>query len=282
MFFTVSESYDGVCVRGFLRRSCGISARQLAKLKRQPDGICRNGSHVIASDLLNAGDRVRIIFPEDTKLPRAYPLPLKTVYEDDDLLVVNKPSGMPMYPTPGHDCDSLANAVAYYQLLKKEYFAFRPVYRLDKDTTGLVVLAKNAYAASQLSGTVRKIYLAVCEGTLSGGGMIDKPLGIRPGHTVQRAVCVGGKRAVTLWRSVLPGSDFSLIAVKLKTGRTHQIRVHFSSIGHPLAGDDMYGGGLEHIGRQALHCAKVRFIHPVTKTGMLFHCKIPDDMLNLV
>ncbi|HEX3017746.1 MAG TPA: RluA family pseudouridine synthase [Caproicibacter sp.] len=280
--FEVSEAFEGVCVRGFLRRHCGVSARQLAKLKRLPDGITRNGQHTIATDILNAGDKVSITFPDDKKLPAPASLPVVTVYEDEDLLILNKPAAMPMYPTPGHDCDSLANAVAYMQLEAGSTFSYRPVYRLDKDTTGLVLLAKNAYAASRLSGTAKKTYLAVCEGILRGSGLIDRPIGLKPGHTIQRAVVPDGERAVTRWRSVFNGKAHSLIAIHLKTGRTHQIRVHFSDFGYPLAGDDMYGGSLANINRQALHCAEIRFMHPVTGKCMRIRSILPQDMLDLV
>ncbi len=136
-----------------------------------------------------------------------------------------------MYPCPGHDSDSLANAVAFLQAAASKNYAFRPIYRLDRDTTGLVLLAKNPFAASKLSGNVRKTYLSVCEGCLTGSGLIDRPIGLKPGHTIQRAVVQDGLSAVTQWRTILAGERYSLVAVHLKTGRTHQIRVHFSAAG---------------------------------------------------
>lgn len=280
--FSVPEQYDGVTLRGFLRSFVKLSARQTAKLKRQPGGILRNGEPVIAPDLLNAGDSIVLTFPNDEKFMPPAPLSLSVIYEDEDLLVVDKPPFMPMYPCPGHDGDSLANAVAYLQIPKGGDYAFRPIYRLDRDTTGLVLLAKNSYAASRLAGNVRKTYLAVCEGYFTGSGLIDRPIGLKPGHSVQRAVMPQGQRAVTRWRSLFAGERHSLVAVRLKTGRTHQIRVHFSAAGYPLAGDDMYGGSRDFIGRQALHCARISFLHPVTGKRMLFSSPLPDDMRALL
>lgn len=280
--FSVSTDYDGVTLRGYLKNVVCLSARQTAKLKHVPGGITRNGRPVTAPEFLHAGDSICIAFPEDKKIPVPVKLPISVLYEDEDVLVVEKPPAMPMYPCPGHDRDSLANAVAYLQNCSGCFYSYRPVYRIDKDTSGLVLIAKNPFAASRLAGKIHKIYLAVCEGKLVGGGIICKPIGLKPGHSIQRAVRSDGEKAVTQWRSVGNSKEFSLIAVRLKTGRTHQIRVHFSSLGFPLAGDDMYGGSLKNIGRQALHCAEIRFRHPVTGKRMRFRSFLPEDMVHLV
>lgn len=280
--FSVPEQYDGVTLRGFLRCFVKLSARQMAKLKRQPRGILRNGGAVIAPDLLHAGDSIVLTFQDNEKSMPPAPLALPVIYEDEDLLVADKPAFMPMYPCPGHDGDSLANAVSYLQASEGKEYAFRPVYRLDRDTTGLVLLAKNPYAASRLAGNIRKTYLAICEGYLNGSGLIDQPIGLKPGHSIQRAVVPEGQKAVTRWRSLFAGKRHSLIVVRLKTGRTHQIRVHFSAAGYPLAGDDMYGGSLDFIDRQALHCARISFLHPVSGKRMRFSSPLPDDMRALL
>lgn len=280
--FYVPSGYDGVKLKGFLRGYCGISARQMGKLKRQTGGITRNGQYATAVDILHTGDKVGILFPDDEKFPVPSPISVMIVYEDEDICIVNKPSAMPMYPSPGHNSDSLSNAVAYHQSKAGSFFTYRPVYRLDKDTTGLVLIAKNTFAASRLAGSVKKTYLAVCEGCLRGSGTIDRRIGLEPGHTIQRAVVPDGEKAITQWRSLFCGKACTLVAVHLKTGRTHQIRVHFSACGHPLAGDDMYGGSLGLIERQALHCSEVRFRHPVTGKSMRFQCGLPDDMIGLL
>lgn len=282
LIFAVPPDYDGVSFRGFLRGYCCVSARLLARLKREPSGIAVNGLPSAVTGSLRAGDLVRLRLPQDEKFPEPSALPFPVVYEDADVLVIDKPSGMPMYPTPGHDRDSLANAFAAACEAKGERRSFRPVYRLDRDTTGLVLLAKQPQAACALAGKVRKTYLAVCEGVLHGGGRIDAPIGLMSGHSIQRAVSPDGERAVTRWRAVRTGAGHSLVALRLETGRTHQIRVHLASIGHPLAGDDFYGGNLSFIGRQALHCAEIRFVHPVTRRRIRLERDVPADMEGLL
>jgi 23S rRNA pseudouridine1911/1915/1917 synthase len=281
LYFTVPSNFQGSKLKIFLREYCKVSARLLAKLKREPMGITVNGRHAIATDCLQQGDIVRLLLPQDQKILKRAELPFPVAFEDQDLLVVNKPAGMPMYPCPGHDCDSLLNAFSNYCALREEKCSFRPVYRLDKDTTGLILLAKHSYAASVLAGNVRKTYLAVCEGVLQGSGVIDRPIGMKEGSRLQRAVRSDGACAWTRWRSLFSGNGLSLLALRLKTGRTHQIRVHLSSLGHPLAGDDFYGGGLALVQRQALHCAEIRFLHPVTKRNVRFVQSLPDDMQKL-
>lgn len=250
----------------------------MIKLKREPAGITVNGLHAIVTDTLKAMDIVRLLMPDDEKQPEPASLPVFVVYEDDDVLILDKPANMPMYPTPGHNCDSLANAAAAYFLEHDKKIAFRPIYRLDKDTTGLVVLAKNPYAAARLAHAVKKEYFAVCEGELCGSGVIDRPIGLKEGHRIQRAVTPKGERAVTRWRALCSAAGHSLVSLELETGRTHQIRVHLSNAGHPLAGDDMYGGSLALIARQALHCKKIRFIHPFTNKEMCFNSELPGDI----
>ena len=280
--FAVPSNYDGVRLRGFLRGFCGVSARLLAKLKREPSGIAVNGLPSVVTVSLRRGDIVRLRLPEDGRFPEPAALPFSVVYEDADILAADKPSGMPMYPTPGHDRDSVANAFASYCGANGERSSFRPVYRLDRDTTGLILLAKQPYAACALAGKVRKTYLAVCEGILRGSGRIDAPIGLKSGHSIQRAVSPGGRRAVTRWRAVRDGAGHSLLALRLETGRNHQIRVHLASIGHPLAGDDLYGGSRILIGRQALHCAEIRFVHPVTHRRIRLKTALPPDLEELL
>jgi len=282
LFFTVPNEYDGVRLKSFLRSYCSVSSRLMVKLKREPMGIMNNGMHVIATDTLKSGDVIQLLIPDDDKQIKPADLPLRIVYEDSDLLIIDKSANMPMYPCPGHDCDILANAVAAYYLKQNEKLAFRPLYRLDKDTSVLVVLAKNAYCAAYLAGKLQKEYTAICEGELLGNGTINRPIGLKEGHRIQRAVTPNGERAITKWQALCSSYRHTLLSLELKTGRTHQIRVHMSSLGHPLAGDDMYGGSLCLIDRQALHCGNVSFIHPVTMKAMSFTCNPPCDMQKLL
>lgn len=280
--FTIPEAYDGVRLKGFLRRYCGISARLLTALKKEPHGILVNDKHAIVLETLHTGDVVTLRLPEDKKELPPVEIPLRLIYEDADLLVVDKPAGMPVHPSPGHDCDSLANAVTAYFQGKGEQVSIRPVYRLDKDTTGVMLLAKNAFAAARLAKGVHKGYLAVCEGVLQGSGTETGPIGLCPGHSIQRAVIPDGVPAVTHWKAVSDNGAYTLLRVQIETGRTHQIRVHMAHLHHPLAGDDMYGGGLEQICRQALHCAEIAFCHPVTGERYSLFAPLPEDMGRLL
>jgi 23S rRNA pseudouridine1911/1915/1917 synthase len=282
LVFPVPKDYDGIRLKNYLRSYCGVSARLMTKLKRQPLGITNNGCHAIVTDILKAGDIVGIRMLDDEKQIEPVAHPLSVVYEDDDLLVVNKPSDMPMYPSPGHDQDSLANAVSAYYEKNGQKIGFRPVYRLDKDTTGLVVLAKNSFVAAYLAGSIKKVYYAICEGELSGSGVIDNPVAIKKGHGIQREVSKKGEKAVTNWKVLSSSKGYSLLALELETGRTHQIRVHLSHFGYPLAGDDMYGGSTDRIARQALHCGKACFSHPITKDNMELSCEFPSDMQHML
>lgn len=280
--FPVPPNYDNAMVKSFLRGYCGISARLLVRLKRIPNGITADGVQVRSIDHVHAGQTVRLLLPEDEVPAEAQNLPIDIVYEDDDLLILNKPPYMPVHPSPGHAGDTLANAAAHYLQSRGQALAFRPVNRLDRDTSGLLVAAKHAHAAYRLAGKIDKEYIAVCEGVLQGCGTIDLPIRIKPGHSIQREVGPGGLPAVTHWRVLGEGNAHTLLSLHLDTGRTHQIRVHLSHIGHPLAGDDMYGGSRGLIGRQALHCVEIHFMHPVTQKTVEFISPLPEDMKALL
>lgn len=183
------------------------------------------------------------------------------LYEDAHLLAVNKPAGMPVHPSPGHDRDSLLNAFSgWLQREKRPAFAFRPLYRLDRDTTGVLLLAKDGYTAAILPQKIQKEYQAVCEGILKGEGVIHLPIGLEPGSRIRRSTgmeAVNLVPAVTHWKALENDGEHTLLSFRLETGRTHQIRVHMASMGHPVAGDDLYGGSREKLHRQALCCRSV-------------------------
>lgn len=279
--FTVPPQYDGKKAQGFLRGYCNLSYRTLVKLKRVDGGITRNGELLRTIDILHTSDVVVISMPETRPPAEPKELPLDIVFEDDDILICNKPANMPVHPSRGHADDTLANAVASYLTKKGEKLAFRPVNRLDRDTTGIVVCAKNAHCAANLCNKTEKIYIAVCEGNLVGSGTIDLPIGVKEGHGIMREVNENGEHAVTHYKVIGNASNHTLLEIKLETGRTHQIRVHFSHIGHPLAGDDMYGGSREFISRQALHCKSIHFMHPICSEEMDFDTDLPSDMVYL-
>ncbi len=280
--FTVTQEWVGVTLKVFLRSYCQLSARLLTKQKRIPMGLTINGEHGKANDLLKAGDLVCVNLPACQPHIEPVELPLSIMYEDVDLLVIEKAYAMPVYPTAGHDRDSLANALQYYYKTQGLQLGFYPVYRLDKDTSGLMVIAKHGYAAARLSKAITKEYTAVCEGVLTGQGTICAPIALKPGYTIQREVVPGGQFAVTHWRAIAQTNRYTLLRISLETGRTHQIRVHFAHLGYPLAGDDMYGGSLTDISRQALCCSKVQFAHPVMGKAMEFTAALPGDIQALM
>ena len=276
--FTVPPEYDSRKALQFLRGFAGLSSRLMITLKNLPDGIACNGAHIRTIDRVHAGDRIVLTLPEEAGEIEPIPIPLDVIYEDADLLVINKPAGLAMHPTHNHQGDTLANGVAAYLARNGENAVFRAVGRLDKCTSGVVICAKNAFAASALGGKLKKTYLALPSGRFEGCGAIEKRIYRPDPMKTLRAAGDEGEYALTRWESVLSGDRCSLVRVLPETGRTHQIRVHFASLGAPLLGDDMYGGSRELIARAALHCAEVRLTHPVSEEEMCFSAPLPEDM----
>ncbi len=252
--YAVPAEWKGGTVRDFARRELGFSARVLAEQKRTENGILVNGAPCRTTAALCPGDVLAFSLPEEEMPYPAVPLPLPVLFETEDYLAADKPAGMPVHPSPGHDNDSLLNAAAYYYEKTGQTHAFRPLYRLDKDTSGVILLGKHRLAAA---AHIEKRYYAVCQGTLSGAGTVDLPIGLEPGSKIRR-ICGCGDRAVTHWKALMSAQGHTLLSFRLETGRTHQIRAHMANLGHPVAGDDLYGGSREHMGRQALHCGWVR------------------------
>lgn len=273
--YPVPPECDGVSVRDFARNRLGFSARMLTKQKHLADGILKNGAPCRSIDILRAGDVLAFSLPEEASSYPAVFVPLSILYETDDFLVVDKPPGMPIHPSPGHDRDSLLNAVAGYYGKTGQTHLFRPLYRLDKDTSGIVLLGKHRAAASLPK--VEKRYFAVCEGILSGSGTVDVPIGLKVGSRIVRE-CGRGDAAVTHWRAVASRDGHTLLSLALETGRTHQIRAHMSYMGFPLAGDDLYGGRLINAKRQALHCGWIHLSCAALSTDVTFISEFPPDL----
>ncbi|HHZ05577.1 MAG TPA: RluA family pseudouridine synthase [Clostridiales bacterium] len=276
--FQVTKNHNDITVKDFLKNHCGVSTRMLIKLKQTPLGITCNGEHIRAIDKVYNGDEVVINLPADRNDIIPIKMDLDIIYEDEHLMVINKPPYMPVHPTHNHVTDTLANGVAYYMQSKSEIRTFRAINRLDRDTTGLVVIAKNKYAAAILGKNIDKTYYAICDGQLKVEGTVNAKIALKEGHTIQRQAGVCGITAITHYKPIKFSSNHTLLAIKLETGRTHQIRVHMSYIGYPLAGDDMYGGSLKAINRQALHCGEVGFLHPVTEKEIFLSADLPKDM----
>ncbi len=280
--FTVDENNDGIQVKNFLRGDCNVSATLLRQLKLVENGITSSGVHIRTIDKLYSGDEVAITLPDEKNEIEPINLPIKILYEDEHIIAFDKSAFMTVHPVHGHIDDTLANAAAYYAESKGEVWSFRAVNRLDRDTSGVLLTAKNAYAAALLPKSVKKIYIAVCEGVIKEGGTVNAPIRLKEGHSIQREVGSGGVNAVTHYRPLKYGNGHTLTEFDLETGRTHQIRVHMSYLGYPLAGDDMYGGSLKYISRQALHCREVCFQHPVTKKQIRIESVLPEDILNIL
>ena len=205
-------------------------------------------------------------------------MPLEILYEDNDLLIINKDPFIACHPTHNHQGDTLANAVAYYLKSKDKNSVFRAVGRLDKGTSGIVICALNKHCAALIPKTVEKEYLAIINGKPDTEGTIDAPIYRPDPMKTIRAVSEGGDYAVTHWTVLKQNEQMALARINLETGRTHQIRVHFASIGMPLVGDSLYGTDENGYGHQMLHCHQVSFIHPVSNEKITINAPMPQDM----
>lgn len=282
--FQIDARFDGKKIRDYLKSEAKVSHRMLCILKRTPQGITVNGVHARTVDLLHTGDMLVLEIPNDETAvtPTPTDIPLDVLYIDDDLIVVNKQAGLAMHETHNHQGDALSNALAYYLEQRGEPAVFRAVGRLDKGTSGIVVCARNKYCAARLSGQIQKTYFAVAGGNFTGSGTINVPI-VRPDpNKTLRAVGDGGEHAVTHWEAVSTDGKCTILKIRLETGRTHQIRVHFAHLGAPLVGDDMYGSTDTRLSHQALHCGKCRFTHPVTGEEMTVTAPLPADMQSLM
>lgn len=273
--FKITEKDNQKTIRDFLREF-GVSSSLLKKLKHTENGITLNGKFAKSIELLSTGDILKISIENSGEMPkRLENSNVQVCYNDEDIIVLNKPPYMPVHESRNHRGDTLANVAACY--MEKDT-AFRAVYRLDRDTSGLVLIAKNELSACKLAGKVKKSYYAVCQGILTGEGTIDLPIRRIEESIIVRGVFDDGERAVTHWKAVKSFNDKTLLCINLETGKTHQIRVHFSHLGYPLLGDSLYGGDCTEINRQALHCKTISFIHPVTGQNITVDSDFPDDI----
>lgn len=283
--YSISKEYEGMDILGFLK-SRGYSRTIITHLKRTPDGIVRNGAWARTGDTLAAGDKLTVSIQEREGssgiLP--VPLPLHIMYEDEDILVIDKPAGMPIHPSHGNHDNTLANALVSYYNTKGISFTYRCINRLDKNTSGLLIVAKHMLSASLLSAMIKerridREYLALASGLTPAEGTITAPIARRSGSTIERCVDTSdGEYACTHFRRLDYRDGYSLLSVTLDTGRTHQIRVHLKHIGHPLPGDFLYHPDYTVISRQALHSHRLTFTHPITGETMQFLSPLPDDM----
>ena len=263
LYFPVPPQADGVLLRNFLRR-CAVSTELARAVKFHGSGFFADGQPILANRRLAAGQMLSFELPADGEGVAPQPeIPVQVVHEDAFALLLEKPPRLAVHPTLNYPLDTLANGYAAWAAAQGRSTVFRPVNRIDKDTSGLVLAARNSYAAPLLAQGVEKLYYAIVEGELPlGPGVIDAPIGRQGDSIIGRCVTPEGKPSRTEYTILKVQNGLSLAACVPVTGRTHQIRVHFASIGHPLAGDDLYGGRRDRIGRQALHCAKQTFRVP--------------------
>lgn len=282
--FNVEKDFEKMTVGRYLRAYCSVSARTLAKLKRIDGGILLNDEPARAVDFVRCGDNIRLNLPESTsESVTPVDLPLDIVFEDEYIVVLNKPPFMPVHPTKVHQADTLANALRFYAEKRGELYSFRAVNRLDRNTSGLVIVAKDRHTAFTLSSEyITKHYTALCHGKIDEKGTVNAPIALSPDSKIVRMVTDSGKEAITHYEPVKNYGDFTVVNLILETGRTHQIRCHMSHIGHPLLGDDLYGGTLDKINRHALHCGYVSFTHPITGEKIQLTADLPEDMKGLL
>lgn len=276
--YTVGADFDGRKIKSFLRGGAGISYRLMKSLKTYDNGILLNGEHARVIDTVKAGDIITVNIPDKMSDIEPIDIPLDIIYEDDDFVVINKSPFLAMHPTHNHQGDTLANGLCYHLQKENKPTVFRAVGRLDKGTSGIVVCALNPHAAAMIPKSAKKEYLALVCGKTDMSGTIDVPIYRPDPMKTLRKAGEHGDRAVTHYEKIKGNNKFSLLKIRLETGRTHQIRVHFSHIGMPLVGDSLYGSDDYGIGHQLLHCGKVEFTHPVTGEKMLFEAPMPPDM----
>ena len=287
--YHIDARAGGLRTEQFLRRR-GYSCQNLTQLKKMPESILINGVWSYMRTPLSAGDTLTVHIRETESSPNIPPvdLPLCIVYEDEDIIVVNKPAGMPVHPSLNNYRNSLANALMYYYQQQGKPFIFRCTNRLDRDTSGLTVVAKHMVSSGILSAMtarhkIRREYLAIVRGHVTPpSGTIDAPIGRAGTPLIDRRIDFEhGERAVTHYRVVKEKNGHSLVSLVLETGRTHQIRVHMKYLGFPLVGDYLYNPDMEYIQRQALHSHSLAFRHPITGEDLKFTAELPEDMLRI-
>lgn len=293
--YQIPNSYEGHKISEFLRNQ-GISTKSIIRLKSDVENVLLNDEPGFINRILKKDDRLTLCVKELESSKKIPPvdLPLSIIYEDEDILIVNKPANMPIHPSMNNYENTLGNAVAYYYMKKREPFLYRCINRLDRDTTGLTILAKHYLSCGILydemeSREIKRTYYAIVENRtvfdapyahrLLQTGTIDLPLGRKPDSAIERMVDIkNGDKAITHYRVLATNDGLSLLELQLDTGRTHQIRVHMQAIGHPLIGDFLYNSKDTHMKRQALHAGKLSFRHPITKEMLSFTAPVPQDM----
>ena len=285
--YIITDEFHNKTVEQFLKY-LEFPHQAIVQLKKTQEGILRNGIWAYTSERLISGDTLTLHLVEEVPQSsiEAIYTPLTIVYEDEDLLVIDKAANMSIHPSMNHHEGTVANGLMYYFHEQGKEFTFRAINRLDRDTSGLTMVAKHLLSGGILSRQVstkeiKRTYRAICHGLVPESGTIDAPIARAADSTIERCVDYErGERAVTHYKRVAFDEEkqLSLVELRLETGRTHQIRVHLKHIGHPIIGDFLYNPDYTYCQRQALHSASLDFIHPITKKEMHFASPLPEDL----
>lgn len=288
--YKVTEAGNGVKIRDYMKDELNLSGRFIRN-SAMGQRLMVNGKEVRLSYKLSEGEEIQVkVTKEENQDIQGENLNIQVVYEDDDLLIVNKPPFMVVHPTKSHPTGTLANGVIYHFRQNEDNSIVRLVSRLDRDTSGLIMIAKNQFshmslAKSMEQNLIEKSYLAIVHGHLKEKvGTINRPIGRPTNETIKRAVLEDGQESITHYKVIDEYKDGSLVQLLLETGRTHQIRVHLSHEGHPIYGESLYSefNDEELIDRQALHAFRLKLPHPRSREILEFHCEMPEDMKKLV
>ena len=288
LFYEVNNGkYNNV--KDILKNHFYMSDRLISKLKRE-NKIHLNNQNVYVTNQVSMGDIVKIDLNFEEESDNIVPtkIDLNILYEDDWILIVNKPPFLPVHPSCNHYCNSLANGIKYYYISKKLNVKIRPVNRLDKDTSGIVIFAKNQYIQESLirqmkTNTFIKEYIAILNGNITKTKFtVNAPISRKENSIIEREINNTGDKAITHFEVIKNLENYTIVKCVLETGRTHQIRVHCKYLGAPILGDSLYGEKSNLISRQALHSNKVEFIHPITKNKILIETRLPGDMQNII
>lgn len=290
MKWQIEREHHGLSIHDYLREVHSFSRRIIVAIKFDGGQILVNGLPKTVRYCLATGDLLTIVFPPERIGNNLKPedIPLDIVYEDEDIIVINKVAGMATMPSVNHQSWTVANGLLAYYVKHKIPYTIHIVTRLDRDTSGLMLVAKHRYshsllAKSQLQGNIKRSYKALVAGMMKPKqGKINAKIARKENSIIERTVSDFGQEALTYYEVVAEYKNKSLVDIVLKTGRTHQIRVHFSHIGHPLIGDDLYGLSHKQIQRHALHCERLSFEHPLSKQQISLSIPIPDDMKRLI
>lgn len=275
--YVISARHSQKTVKDFLKEK-GYSTRQIIRIKKDTNSIKLNGKHVFVIEKLCEGDELLINLTDTPKPTDLCNINVPIIYEDENYIVFNKPCGMACQVSKLHPKDTLQNVFASLCKERNVDMTYRCLTRLDRDTSGLTLVAKNQLAASLLSQKTNKTYYAIVHGEVKQNGTVDAPIGIENEWEVVRKILPTGQRAVTHYEILCKNNAYSFIKLTLETGRTHQIRVHMSHIGHTLLGDELYGGNHDVISRQALHCGEMSFTCPFTQKQIHIKAEISQDM----